>query len=69
MQAQGTICRICGSDAVPLEVEMVGAVGAPNEIFRLDAWILCPKCGPQLNSFPDNGQKGTIDFICPISPN
>lgn len=68
MQTHHIQCDACGSSASRLEIEIIGPVGTPSEIVDLDMWIRCPKCGPRKQPPPLNkAQKGTIDYIRPMS--
>jgi len=51
-------CQVCGSEAIRLEIEIIGTAGTPSEIVGLNKWIRCPNCGPRKQSAPpDSGQK------------
>jgi hypothetical protein len=54
MQPQNVTCDRCGSDAVPVHIEIVANPDRPSEIVDLILWIDCPNCGPQKQPAPDN---------------
>jgi DNA-directed RNA polymerase subunit RPC12/RpoP len=68
MPTQITQCDVCGSDATPLEIEIIGGADTPSEIVDLASWIQCPKCGPRKLVEPRNeALKDTIEFFTPIT--
>ena len=68
MPTQITHCEVCGSDAIPLEIEIVGRADTASEIVDLAAWIRCPQCGPRKPAEPRNeALKDTIEFFAPIT--